>query len=112
MSSQKIPKSVRCKCVKTFVCIWVTELFPEWLVLLQGVLACNYSLEAHFFMVNSNDGIKTEASIDYDMGTCLWSVADQFNITKLILFRVSHRICGVIANNLSGQYMKYLLVWI
>ena len=71
----------------------------------------NNTLEAHFFMVNSNDGIKTEASIDYDMGTCLWSVADQFNITKLILFRVSHRICGVIANNLSSQYMKYLLVW-
>ena len=26
-------------------------------------------LEAHFFMVNSNDGIKTEANIDYDMDT-------------------------------------------
>ena len=64
--------SKKCKCVKTFVCIWVTELFPEWLVLLQGLLACNYSLEAHFFMVNSNDGIKTEASIDYDMGTWEW----------------------------------------
>ena len=29
----------------------------------------HYSLEAHFFMVNSNDGIKTEANIDYDMDT-------------------------------------------
>ena len=28
------------------------------------------SLEVHFFMVNSNDGIKTEANIDYDMDTC------------------------------------------
>ena len=64
--------SKKCKCVKTFVCIWLTELFPEWLVLLQGLLACNYSLEAHFFMVNSNDGIKTEASIDYNMGTWEW----------------------------------------
>ena len=28
------------------------------------------SLEAHFFMINSNKGIKkTEASIDYDMDT-------------------------------------------
>ena len=26
-------------------------------------------LEAHFFMVNSNYGIKTEANIDYDMDT-------------------------------------------
>ena len=42
---------------------------------------------------------------------CLRSVADRFNITKSILFRVYRRICGAIANNLSGQYMKYLLVW-
>ena len=42
---------------------------------------------------------------------CLRSVAARFNITKLILFRVYRRICGAIANNLSGQYMKYLLVW-
>ena len=42
---------------------------------------------------------------------CQWSVADQFNITKSILFRVYCRICGAIANNLTGQYMKYLLVW-
>ena len=42
---------------------------------------------------------------------CLRSVAARFNITKLILFRVYRRICGAIANNLSGQYMKNLLVW-
>ena len=42
---------------------------------------------------------------------CLWSVADRFNITKSSLFRVYRRISGVIANNLSGPYMKYLLVW-
>ena len=41
----------------------------------------------------------------------LRSVADRFNITKLILFRVYRRICGAIANNLSGQYMNYQLVW-
>ena len=41
----------------------------------------------------------------------LWSVADRFNITKSILFRVYRRICEAINNNLSGQYMKYLLVW-
>ena len=38
---------------------------------------------------------------------CLQSVADRFNITKSSLFRVYRRICGAIANNLSGQYMKY-----
>ena len=42
---------------------------------------------------------------------CLRSVAARFNITKSILFRVYRRICGAIANNLSGQYMKNLLVW-
>ena len=41
---------------------------------------------------------------------CLRSVADRLNITKSILFRVYRRICGAIANNLSGQYMKYLFV--
>ena len=41
---------------------------------------------------------------------CLRSVADRFNITKSILFRVYGRICGAIANNLSGQYIKYLRV--
>ena len=40
----------------------------------------------------------------------LRSVADQFNITKSILFRVYRRICEAIANNLSGQYMKYPLI--
>ena len=34
---------------------------------------------------------------------CLRSVADRFNITKSILFRVYRRICGAIANNLSAQ---------
>ena len=29
----------------------------------------HYSLETHFFMLNSNDGIKTEANTDYDMDT-------------------------------------------
>ena len=42
---------------------------------------------------------------------CLRSVAARFNITKSILFRVYRRICGAIANNLSGQYMNYQLVW-
>ena len=37
-------------------------------------------------------------------------VADRFNITKSSLFRVYRRICGAIASNLSGRYMKYLLV--
>ena len=41
---------------------------------------------------------------------CLRTVADRFNITKSILFRVYRRICGAIANNLSGQYIKYKLV--
>ena len=41
---------------------------------------------------------------------CLRSMADRFNITKSILVRVYRRICGAIANNLSGQYMRYLLV--
>ena len=58
----------------------------------------HYLLEAHFFMVNSNDGIKIEANIDYDMvlenPECLRSVADRFNITKSILSRVYRRICG------------------
>ena len=42
---------------------------------------------------------------------CRRSVADRFNITKLSVFRVYHRICGAIPNNLSGQYMRYLHVW-
>ena len=42
---------------------------------------------------------------------CLRSVADRFNITKSTLFRVYRRICWAIANNLSGQYMKYSLIW-
>ena len=68
-------------------------------------------------MVNSNVGIKKEASIDYDMvlgnPEYLHSVADLFNITKSILFRVYRRICGAIANNLSGHsfpVMNYPLV--
>ena len=40
---------------------------------------------------------------------CLRSVADRFNNTKSILFRVYRRICGATANNLSSQYLKYLL---
>ena len=42
---------------------------------------------------------------------CLRSVADLFNITKSSFLRVYRRICWAIANNLSGQHMKYLLVW-
>ena len=42
---------------------------------------------------------------------CLQSVANWFNITKLILFCLYRRICSAIANNLSGQFMKYLPVW-
>ena len=42
---------------------------------------------------------------------CLRSVADRFNIKKSIVFCVYSRICGAITNNLSGQYMRYLLVW-
>ena len=41
---------------------------------------------------------------------CLRSVADRFNITKSILFRVYRRIYGAIANNLSGHSMNYPLV--
>ena len=40
---------------------------------------------------------------------CLRSVADRFNITKSSFLRVYRRICWAIANNLSGQHMKYLL---
>ena len=42
---------------------------------------------------------------------CLRSEADWFKITKPILLRGYRRICGAIANNLSGQCMKNLLVW-
>ena len=49
---------------KTCVCTWVIELYPQWLVLLHGLLARTTLLEAHFFMVNSNDGIKIGASIN------------------------------------------------
>ena len=42
---------------------------------------------------------------------CLLSVADRFNVTKSSFLRVYRRICWAIANNLSGQHMKYLLVW-
>ena len=42
---------------------------------------------------------------------CLSSVANRFNITKSILFRVYRRICGTIAYNPFCQYMKNLLVW-
>ena len=42
---------------------------------------------------------------------CLLSVADRFNVTKSSFLRVYRRICWAIANNLSGQYMKYLFVW-
>ena len=34
---------------------------------------------------------------------CLRSVADRFDIRKGSAFRVYHRVCGAIANNLSGQ---------
>ena len=57
-------------------------------------------------MVNSNDGMKTEASIDYDMDT--WEPWMPVISGRLILFCVYCRICGAIANNLSGQYMRYL----
>ena len=64
--------------------------------LTERAFSTHYLLEAHFFMVNSNDGIKTEASIDYVMDTwnpeCLRTVADWLNITKSILFRVYRRI--------------------
>ena len=60
-------------------------------------------------MVNSNDGMKTEASIDYDMDTSEpWMPVIS---GRLILFCVYCRICGAIANNLSGQYMRYLHIW-
>ena len=37
--------------------------------LTERAFSTYYLLEAHFFMVNSNDGIKTEANIDYGMDT-------------------------------------------
>ena len=37
--------------------------------LIAWALNTHYTLDSHFFMVNSNDGIKTEANIDYDMDT-------------------------------------------
>ena len=65
-------------------------------------------------MVNSNVGIKKKQVL-----ITIWilgnpeyqhSVADLFNITKSILFRVHRRICGAIANNLSGHSVNYPLV--
>lgn len=38
---------------------------------------------------------------------CLRSVADRFNVTKSSAFRVYRRVCGAIANNLSGQLIKF-----
>ena len=38
---------------------------------------------------------------------CLRSVADRLNITKSSAFRVYRRICEAIANNLSGQLIKF-----
>ena len=38
-----------------------------------------------------------------------WPISG-FNITKLSVFRVYHRICEAIANNLSG-HIRYLPVW-
>ena len=38
---------------------------------------------------------------------CLRSVADRFNVTKSSAFRVYRRICEAIANNLSGQLIKF-----
>ena len=73
--------------------------------LTERAFSTHYLLEAHFFMVNSNHGIKTEANIDYGMGNpeCLRSVADRFSITKSIVFRVYRRIFRAIANSLSSQ---------
>ena len=91
---------------------WV---LPWMARLIAQAFSAHYSWEAHYFMANSNDGTKTEASIDtiWILGNpeCLWSVGDWFNFTKSILFHVYRRICGAIANNLSGRYMNYLLVW-
>ena len=45
-------------------------LSSSWMArLIARAFSAHYLLKAHFFMVNSNDGIKTEASIDYDMDT-------------------------------------------
>ena len=38
---------------------------------------------------------------------CLRSVADRVNVTKSSAFRVYRRICEAIANNLSGQLIKF-----
>ena len=38
---------------------------------------------------------------------CLRSLADRFNVTKSSAFRVYRRICEAIANNLSGQLIKF-----
>ena len=38
---------------------------------------------------------------------CLRSVADRFNMTKSSAFHVYRRVCGAIANNLSGQFIKF-----
>ena len=62
-----------------------------WIARLTArAFSTHYSLEAHFFMVNSNDGIKIEASIItiWILGypECLRSVANRFKITKSIYF--------------------------
>ena len=42
---------------------------------------------------------------------CLRSVADRFNMTKSILFRVNRRICGAIARYFTYWQERLLLIW-
>ena len=89
---------------KTFVCTWLARL-----------IARAFSAKHIFSWLTQTMELKQKQVLIticiLGNPECLRSVANRFNITKSILFRVYRRICGAIANNLSGQYMKYLLVW-
>ena len=51
-------------------CMHVGYWALPWMARLTArAFSAHYSSEAHFSMVNSNDGIKIEASINYDMDT-------------------------------------------
>ena len=96
---------------------WVEELSDHWI--LQEARSSEdeeflffllkREMQSHVRSENYFERIKQFSCVGNP--ECRRSVADRFNITKLSVFRVYHRICGAIPNNLSGQYMRYLHVW-
>ena len=89
---------------KTFVCTWLARL-----------IARAFSAKHIFSWLTQTMELKQKQVLIticiLGNPECLRSVANRFNITKSILFRVYRRICGATTNNLSIQYMKYLLAW-